>query len=334
MARQTTFGDLEMAGQRRTTKRDEFLTQMDSLVPFSAWCALIAPHYYAGKGPGRPPREIETMLRMYLLQCWFGLSDEGCEDAVLDSRAMQRFMKIDLMSEQVPDASTLRRFRHLLEDNGLGKAMLDELCRLLEEAGVMMRGGSIIDATFVESPSSTKNSKRERDPEAHQGKKGKNWHFGYKMHAGADAGSGLVHTVEMTPANGSDIASAHKLVRDDDGFCYGDSGHTGIEKREEVASDPHLSSMRWVIARKPSSIKSLDAPGGDEREIERRKASVRSKVEHPFQVIKQRFGWVKTRYRGVKKNLHKARVMACLSTLAMLASAGRSLDPPPQAVPA
>ena len=333
MARQTTFGDLELAGQRRTTRRGEFLEKMDAIVPFAAWCRLIRPFYHVGKGPGRPPRELETMLRMYLLQCWFGLSDEGCEDAVLDSRAMQRFMKLDLMSEQVPDASTLRRFRHVLEDNGLGEAMLDELNRLLEEAGVMMRGGSIVDATFVESTSSTKNARRERDPEAHQGKKGKNWHHGFKMHVGADAGSGLVHTVEMTPANGSDIASAHKLVRGDDRFCYGDSGYTGIEKREEVASDEHLSSMEWIIARRPSSIKSLDAPGGDEREIERRKASVRSKVEHPFQVIKQRFGWRKTRYRGIKKNLHKARVMAALSNLAMVASAGRSLDPP-TAVPA
>ena len=334
MAKQTTFGDLEMAGQRRTTRRDEFLTQMDSLVPFGEWCALISPFYYAGKGPGRPPRELETMLRMYLLQCWFGLSDEGCEDAVLDSRAMQRFMKIDLMGEQVPDASTLRRFRRILEDNGLGKAMLDELARLLEAAGVMMRGGSIVDATFIEAPSSTKNAKRGRDPEAHQAKKGKNWHFGYKMHAGADAGSGLVHTVELTAANVADVTMAHALVRGDDSFCYGDSGYTGVGKRDEVASDPHLSSIEWRTARRPSAIKSLGAPGGDERGIERRKASVRSKVEHPFQVIKLRFGWAKTRYRGIKKNLHKARVMACLSNLAMLASAGRSLDPPPQAVPA
>lgn len=334
MAKQTTFGDLEMAGQRRATRRDEFLAKMDGLVPFAEWCALIAPHYYSGRGPGRPPRELETMLRMYLLQCWFDLSDEGCEDAVLDSRAMQRFMGIDLMSEQVPDASTLRRFRHLLEENGLGEAMLAELSRLLEEAGVMMRGGSIVDATFVEAPSSTKNARGERDPEAHQAKKGKNWHFGYKMHAGADAGSGLVHTVELTAANVSDVAVAHALVREDDAFCYGDSGYTGVAKREEVASDPRLSSIEWRTARRPSSIASLDAPGGDERAIERRLASVRAKVEHPFQVIKLRFGWRKTRYRGIGKNLHRARVMACLSNLAMLASAGRSLDPWPGAAPA
>ena len=334
MAVQTTFADLEMAGQRRATKRERFLAQMDAIVPWEAWLAVLLPFYYEPGGRGRPARGLETMLRMYLLQCWFDLADEACEDAVLDSRAMQRFMKVDLMSEQVPDASTLRRFRRMVEDNGLGEAMFDELNRLLEEAGVMMRGGSIVDATFIDAPSSTKNEAGERDPEARSGKKGNTWHFGFKSHIGADAGSGLVHTVAMTPANTADIAVAHELVRDDDEFCYGDSGYLGVEKREEVASDERLSSMEWVTARRPSSIKSLDAPGDAERLIEGRKASVRSKVEHPFLVVKRQFGWAKTRYRGIKKNLNRAHVMFALANLALTARAGRSLDPPPQGAPA
>lgn len=331
MADQTTFGDLELAGQRRTTRRAAFLDQMDAIVPWAEWTALIRPFYYEPGGRGRPARGLEEMLRMYLLQCWFDLSDEGCEDAVLDSRAMQRFVGLDLMREQVPDATTLLKFRRILEENGLTEAMFARLNGLLEEAGVMMRGGSIVDATFVESPSSTKNAARGRDPEAHQAKKGANWHFGYKVHVGVDAGSGLAHTLALTPANAPDVSMAHALVRPDDEFCYGDSGYTGVAKRPEVASDPHLSSMRWEIARRPSSVKSLGAPGDFERGIESRKASVRAKVEHPFLAVKRQFGWARTRYRGLARNYARACTMFALANLALVARAGRALDPPPAA---
>jgi len=331
MAKQTTFGDLELAGQRRTTRRAAFLEQMDAIVPWAEWTALIKPFYYEPGGRGRPARDLEQMLRMYLLQCWFDLSDEGCEDAVLDSRAMQRFVGVDLMGEQVPDATTLLKFRRILEDNGLQEAMFARLNGLLDEAGVMMRGGSIVDATFIESPSSTKNARKERDPEARQGKKGKNWHFGYKAHVGADAGSGLVHTVALTPANVSDLAMAHALVRTDDSFCYGDSGYTGVAKRPEVAGDEALSAIDWIVARRPSSIKTLGAVGDFERGIESRKASVRAKVELPFLVVKRQFGWAKTRYRGIAKNYARACMSFALANIALVARAGRSLDPPPSA---
>lgn len=327
-SKQTSFGDLESAGQRRKTRREAFLEQMDATVPWAEWLALIRPHYYSGRGPGRPPRDLETMLRMYLVQVWFHLSDEGCEDAVLDSRAIQRFVGVDMMSEQVPDATTLLKFRRLVEDGGLGERMFSQLNGLLESAGLMMRGGSIVDATFVESPSSTKNGRGERDPEAHQGKKGNNWHFGYKAHVGADAGSGLVHAVALTPANASDVAMAHALVRPDDRVCYGDSGYTGVQKRPEVASDPALSEVEWRIALRPSSVKTMGAPGGDDRAIEGRKASVRAKVEHPFLIVKRQFGWAKTRYRGLAKNLNAMFVAFASANLAMVARAGRSLDPP------
>ena len=329
MARQTTFGDLELAGQRRTTRRAAFLEQMDAIAPWGEWTALIRPFYYEPGGRGRPARDLEQMLRMYLLQCWFDLSDEGCEDAVLDSRAMQRFVGVDLMGEQVPDATTLLKFRRILEDNGLTEAMFARLNGLLDEAGVMMRGGSIVDATFVESPSSTKNARGERDPEAHQAKKGKNWHFGYKVHVGADAGSGLVHTLALTPANTSDLAMAHALVREGDSFCYCDSGYTGVAKRPEVVGDDALSGIDWVVSRKPSSVKSLGSAGDFERGIESRKASVRAKVEHPFLVVKRQFGWAKTRYRGLAKNYARACMMFALANLALVARAGRTLDPPP-----
>ena len=322
MARQTTFSDLENASRRRTTKRDEFLRQMDEALPWAELVAVVEPHYYPGKR-GRRPVGVERMLRMYFLQLWFNLSDEGVEDAVYDSRAFSEFMGVSFgLGDQVPDATTLLKFRRMIEREGLGGEILACVSRVLEEKGVMMRGGSIVDATFIESPSSTKNRDRSRDPEARQGKKGENWHFGYKAHIGVDAGSGLVHTVELTPANASDISMAHALVRDDDRFCRADAGYTGVAKRGEVASDPHLSGMEWIVALRPSSVKTKGAPGGDDRAIESRKASARAKVELPFLVVKRQFGWARTRYRGLAKNLTRARVMFALANIALWARSG------------
>lgn len=317
-----SFGDLEGAGQRRRSRREEFLEAMDGIVPWAEWVALIEPHYPSGRR-GRRPVGCERMLRMYLLQVWFHLSDEGCEDAVLDSRAMQRFVGIDMMSEQVPDATTLLKFRHMLEREGLGEAMLAELARILEGRGVMMRGGSIVDATFVESPSSTKNRDRSRDPEAHQSKKGRNWHFGYKAHAGVDLGTGLVHTVEVTAANVSDLAEAHRLLRPGDRVCYADAGYTGVAKRPEVAGDPALSKVEWRVARRRSAIPGRDSRFSWERAIERGIARVRAKVEHPFHVVKDVFGWRKTRYRGLAKNRNLLCVAFALADLCLLSWAGR-----------
>ena len=244
MQRQGSFADLEASGQRRRTRRERFLEQMEAIVPWREWVALIESHYPDGRR-GRRPVGCERMLRMYLLQVWFHLSDEACEDAVLDSRAMQRFVGIDMMSEQVPDATTLLKFRHLLEGEGLGEGMLAELVSILDERGIIMRGGSIVDATFVESPSSTKNRERSRDPEAHQAKKGNNWHFGYKAHAGVDAGTGLVHTVEVTAANVSDVAVAPSLLRPDDERAGAPAGPRPpgplgghLEDREAPLEDP------------------------------------------------------------------------------------------------
>ena len=196
MERQTTFADIQSAGRRRATKRDLFLREMDEAIPWAALVEIVKPHYYPGKR-GRRPVGIERMLRMYFLQLWFNLSDEGVEDAVYDSRAFSEFMGVTFgAGDQVPDATTLLKFRRIIESKGLAAEILSCVNSMLEAKGVMMRGGSIVDATFIEAPSSTKNAEKSRDPEAHQAKKGSNWHFGYKAHAGVDAGSGLVHTVE------------------------------------------------------------------------------------------------------------------------------------------
>ncbi len=322
MARQTTFSDIECASRKRMTKRDVFLHQMDEALPWDALVNLVKPYYFEGKR-GRRPIGIEKMLRMYFLQLWFNLSDEGVEDAIYDSRAFSEFMGVSFGSgDQAPDATTLLKFRRIIESHGLGREMLGCVNAILEQKGVLMRGGSIVDATFIEAPSSTKNISKSRDPEMHQGKKGNNWHFGAKAHIGADAGSGLVHSAVLTPAKTSDISIAHALVRDDDTFCYADSGYTGITKRAEVADDEHLSKVDWIVARKPSSIKGLNAQHSVEREIESRKASVRARVEHPFLIVKRQFGWAKTRYRGLAKNDNLMCALFALSNVVMWSRAG------------
>ena len=326
MARQTTFSDIESASRRRTTKRDEFLRRMDAAIPWAALVAVVKPHYSEGRR-GRKPVGIERMLRMYFLQLWFNLSDEGVEEAVYDSRAFSEFMGISFgPGDQVPDATTLLKFRRIIESKGLAKEILGCVNAILESEGVMMRGGSIVDATIIQAPSSTKNASGERDPEMHQTKKGEQWYFGMKAHIGVDAGSGLVHTAEFTAANEHDVTAAHRLLRDDDEFCYADSGYTGVAKREEVASDERLSKVEWIVAEKPSRIKGKKGLAV-EHDVESRKASVRSKVEHAFLIVKRQFGYAKCRYRGIEKNGCALTVLFALANVEMCSRAGR-IGPP------
>jgi IS5 family transposase len=322
MKDQITFSDIENASRKRTTRRDTFLCEMDAAIPWDELVCLVQPYYYEGKR-GRRPVGIERMLRMYFLQLWFDLSDEAVEDAIYDSRAFSAFVGVSFGSgDQVPDATTLLKFRHIIESHGLGREMLERINAILESRGVMMRGGSIVDATFIEAPSSTKNATGRRDPEMHQAKKGNNWHFGLKAHIGVDAGSGLVHTVRTSAANVSDVAMAHALVRKDDTLCYADSGYTGIAKRDEIVSDEHLASMEWKTAKRPSAIKELRETDNWEHLIETRKASVRARVEHPFLIVKRQFGWAKTRYRGLAKNDNLMCALFALANIAMWARAG------------
>ena len=262
---------------------------------------------------------------MYLVQSWFNLSDAMVEDAIYDSYAIRSFMGLNFHDEQAPDATTLLKFRRLLEEQELGKKMFEAIGQLLESKGCMMRGGTIVDATIIQAPSSTKNASGERDEEMHQTKKGNQWYFGMKAHIGVDAGSGYTHTLTVTPANAHDITQASELIREDDETVYGDAGFIGIEKRPEILSDDKKSRIDYRINRRPGTLnrKYQGYALEMERVEERRKSSVRSKVEHPFRIVKVLFGYRKTVYRGLSKNLNRLYTLFGSANLLMWCWAGR-----------
>ena len=321
---QQTFTDIEYSRRKKKTRREEFLDTMDQMIPWKDWIALIEPCYPSGKR-GRPTRGIETMLRMYLMQNWFNLSDAAMEDTTYDSYAMRSFMHLDFYKEQVTDATTLLKFRHLLEEHHIGEQIFADVSSRLEKAGLIMHGGTIVDTTIINAPSSTKNKEGKRDPEMHQTKKGNQWYHGMKIHSGVDAGSGYVHTITATSANVHDIDEATKLIREDDEVMYGDSGYSGMAKRPEVKSDEHLSKMEFRTNVRPSSIKVPDTYQGIqwERDIENRKSSTRCKVEHPFLIVKRQFGYARVAYRGLAKNFHRFNVLFASANMIMCARAGR-----------
>lgn len=297
---QTTFSELEYAAKKKQTRRDRFLADIEAVTPWSSLLAVIEPFYPKGDGRGRPPIGVERMLRMYVAQNCFGLSDEGIEDAIYDSQAIRRFVGIDLAREAAPDATTLLKFRRLLEEKGLTDSIFNAINAHLAEKGLFLRQGTVVDATIIAAPPSTKNRSGERDPEMHQAKKGNQWHFGMKAHIGVDAESGLVHTVIGTAANVNDVTQAGALLHGDETDAFGDAGYQGVEKREENLEVP----VTWHVAMKRSVRKALPKdPWGEKMEwIEQAKASIRSKVEHAFHVIKNLFSHRKTRYRGLEKN--------------------------------
>jgi IS5 family transposase len=317
---QPSFTDVEYSNRRRVSRREQFLDTMDATIPWVAWTGLVEPFYFQDRPgkTGRRAKPIETMLRMYLLQVWFSLSDEGVEDAIYDSYAMRRFLRLDFAVEQVPDATTLLHFRHLLEQHRLGARLLEAQQEIFTEQGWIMRGGSIVDATIIAAPSSTKNAAGQRDPEMHQTKKGNQWYFGMKAHIGVDAGTGYVHTVTATPANVHDLDEAAHLVRRDDEVVYCDAGYQGAEKRPGIAGDEHLSRVQWRVAARKGVLKTMPA---HDRAVESRKASVRAKVEHPFLIIKRDFGFTKTRYRGIAKNLNHLNMLFASANWLMRARA-------------
>ena len=322
---QQTFSDIEYSNRRKKTKREEFLDSMDEIIPWDYWIELIRAHYPSGKR-GRPPRGIETMLRMYLMQNWFNLSDAAIEDAIYDSYAMRSFMHIDFLEEQVPDATTLLKFRHLLEEHKIGEQIFADVTARLEKSGLIMHGGTIVDATIIAAPSSTKNKEHKRDEEMHQTRKGNQWYFGMKVHSGVDAGSGYVHTITGTSANVHDVSEAEKLIREDDEVMYGDSGYLNIEDHLDSMSESQKSSIEFRINIRPSSIKMSQKYKGirwDEN-IENRKSSTRCKVEHPFLIVKQQFGYSKTAYKGLVKNMNRFNVLFACANLLMCIRAGRT----------
>ena len=325
---QLSFTEAEYSNRRKRTKKEDFLDSMDEIIPWKDWIALIEPNYYSNTR-GRRAKDIETMLRMYLLQNWYHLSDEGVEEAIYDSYAMKKFLKLDFSKESVPDATTLLKFRHILEENGIGAKIFADVKDRLDRGGMMMHGGTIVDATIISAPSSTKNKDGERDPEMHQTKKGNQWYHGMKVHIGVDAGTGHVHTITATAANVHDIDEAHKLFREDDEVGYGDSGYLGMEKRPEFRNNEHLRNLVFRINRRPSSIRvNKDNYGGFnwDKYIESRKSSVRCKVEHPFLIVKKQFGYAKTVYRGIAKNLNRFNVLFACANLVMCIRAGRTQE--------
>ncbi len=319
-SKQSNFTDIEYGNRRRVSRREQFLATMDVTIPWARWVGLIEPHYYAERAGkrGRKAKPVETMLRMYLLQVWFSLSDEGVEDTIYDSYAMRRFMGLDFGVEQVPDATTLLHFRHLLEEHKLGERLLAAQSEIFEGEGWIIRGGSIVDATIIAAPSSTKNATGERDPEMHQTKKGNQWYFGMKAHIGVDAGTGYVHSVTCTAANVHDLDEAVNLVRADDEVVYCDAGYQGAQKRPEFTGEEQLSRIEWRIAARKGVLKTM---AEHDRAVESRKASVRAKVEHPFLVVKRDFGFTKTRYRGIGKNLNHVHVLFASANWLMRARA-------------
>ena len=310
---QSTFSDLEYAAKKKVTRRERFLNELEAIAPWAALCAEIEPYYPRGEGRGRPPIGLERMLRMYLAQHCFGLSDEATEDALYDSQAIRRFVGIDLARESAPDATTLLKFRRLLETHQLTARLFAAINVHLADKGLLLREGTVVDATLIAAPSSTKNQDGQRDPEMHQAKKGNQWHFGMKAHIGVDAETGVVHTLVTTSANVSDVTQAHALLHGEERFGVGDAGYQGAEKREENQG----RQIQWEIAMRPGKRKALpDTPDGRLQErIEQVKASIRAKVEHPFRIIKNLFGMKKVSYRGLAKNTARLYTLFGLANL-------------------
>jgi IS5 family transposase len=297
---QVSFSELEYVSKKKVTRRDRFLGQIEALTPWSELIREIEPFYPRGEGRGRPPIGLERMLRMYIAQQCFGLSDEGTEDALYDSQAIRGFVGVDLSREAAPDATTLLKFRRLLETHHLTQRIFAAINAHLAERGLLLREGSIVDATIIEAPSSTKNRDRRRDPEMHQTRKGNEWHFGMKAHIGVDADSGIVHTVVTTPANRADVTQAHKLLHGKERTVFADAGYQGVGKRAENKESPAI----WQVAMRLGIRRALPdtAQGRQQEQLEKIKASIRAKVEHPFHILKNILGLKKVRYCGLAKN--------------------------------
>jgi transposase, IS5 family len=295
--KQTSFSSAEFAAKKRITRREQFLAEMELVVPWAELEAVIAPVYPTGMR-GRPPIGLSRMLRVYFIQQWYSLSDEAVEDAIYDSQAVRAFVGVDLARETAPDATTLLKFRRLLETNALTQQMFVAINATLAEKGLLMRSGTIVDATIINAPSSTKNAEHKRDEDMHQTKKGNEWYFGMKAHIGVDAESGLVHSLTTTAAN---IAETAALLHGDEDTVFADAGYTGVAKREEM----NTVAVDWQIAAKRSTVKKVNEKRPLRAildELEHAKASIRAKVEHPFHVVKNLFRHRKTRYKGLPKN--------------------------------
>jgi IS5 family transposase len=308
--KQITFADTEYAGKRKQTRKELFLIEMDQVVP---WNGLIEPFYPKGEG-GRPAYPLMTMPRVHLMQNWFGYSDPAMEEALYETTILRQFAGLNL--ERIPDETTILNFRRLLEKHELAAGILAVINGYLGDRGLSLRQGTNVDATLINAPSSTKNKDGKRDPKMHQTKKGNQYYFGMKAHIGVDDESGLVHSVVGTAANVADVTQVDKLLHGAESVVCADAGYTGVENRTEHDG----REVIWQIAARRSTYKKLGKRSAlykAKRKIEKAKAQVRAKVEHPFRVVKRQFGFVKTRFRGLAKNTAQLVTLFALSNLWM-----------------
>jgi len=305
---QISFAEAEYTQKRRITRREKFLAQMNQLIPWKKLEKKIKPHY-PKNGQGRQPYPLATMLRIHCMQLFYNLSDPAMEDSLYEIESMRRFAGLRL-SDRLPDETTILNFRHLLERHKLGEKLFNEINQHLKTQGLILREGSIVDASIISAPTSTKNKARQRDPEMHQTKKGNSWHFGMKLHIGVDDTLGLIHSMATTSANIHDITQADKLLHGQEECIWGDSGYRGIDKREEHKH----RQVDWFIAMRPGKRRLL-AKSSDAAKSEFTKAQIRAKVEHPFRYIKRVFGYDKVRYRGLAKNTNRLHLLAGFTNL-------------------
>ena len=293
--------------QRKPTRREEFLQAMDAIVPWAALCQVIEPHYPKA-GNGRPPIGLQRMLRIHFIQHWFNLADLACEEALYDSASLRRFVGIDLGLEPVPDATTMLRFRRLLNANKLGEALFARVGKELQERGIKVNTGTIVDATIIAAPSSTKNADKARDPHMHQTRKGQQWYFGMKLHIGVDSQSGLAHSAVVTAANVHDKHPLPDLLHGNEQRVYGDSAYAS-QKALIPSKAPRAKDFTNQRTRRAGEVDEV------QRSKNRNKSRIRARVEHVFGVVKRLWGFGKVRYRGLQKNATRAFTALALANI-------------------
>ena len=301
--KQISFASVTYAHKKITTKREKFLNEMDRVIPWQRWLTIIEP-YYPKKGNGRPPMPMETMLRVYCLQQWYNLSDPAAEEALYDIESMRCFAGLELGEDSLPDETTILNFRRLIESHQLSEVLFNDVNDYLETQGIRVSQGSMVDATIIQSPSSTKNREKERDGEMSSTRKGNQYYFGMKVHIGTDVNSNVVHSATVTSANQADINQLPNLLREDDRVVFADAGYTS----DSYKRGARFLGMSWKVNDKRKPKKNLSI---SQKQRNRRNSSIRARVEHIFRVIKCQFGYRKTRYKGLEKN--RVQVFSLLS---------------------
>ena len=309
MSKQQTFAGLAWQNKGKKTRRERFLAEMDAIIPWRQLLNLIEPHYPKA-GKGRPPLGLEKMLRIYFLQIWFNLSDPGAEEAIYDSESMRRFARIELSEDKVPDETSILNFRHLLEEHDLTKAMFNTINGLMEGQGLLLRSGTIVDATIIAAPSSTKNGTESRDPEMKQTKKGNNWHFGMKVHVGTDK-CGVVHSLTATHAATADITQLDALLHGKERTIFGDQAYWKEADRQRFRA----AGVRYRVNRRGTAQRPLT---DYQKNINRSRSRTRARGEHAFRIVKQLWGFTKVRYRGIAKNAARALASFALANLYLM----------------